>query len=163
MDAKKLVPPYFFLHGLHLCHTFPLIDDSLRCDTISIFLKGIYLVFARSVWKGVITGCWTKRSPVKPPSPSHDAAVCEMKSIPPATALPSKSGPTVAASTAARSGGSVKKYNPSDKKRTRVSAACHFSPYLWATITPPPFFFLQRLEPTSSPSTATHTNVAAVR
>lgn len=74
-------------------------------------------MFALSVQKGVITGCWTKRRPVKHVlsffgfHPSCDAVVCEIKWIPPATLLPSKSGPTVTTSTATHAGGSVGKKN----------------------------------------------------
>lgn len=94
----------------------------------------------------------------QPPSPSHDAAVCEIKSIPPATVLPSKSDPTVATTTATHAGGSVIK-----KKRKKYLSLSSLS--LSLAFEPPSFFpsFSQWLEPTSSPSTAARINVAAVR
>lgn len=64
---------------------------------------------------------------------SHRAAVCEIKSIPPATWLPSKSDPTITTATSTH----MHTHTLANVQKTSAIAGCHFLP----AFIPPSFFF----------------------
>lgn len=105
-----------------------------------IFLKLNHFHFYTCVWWGnyrlLNRACPLKTHTLSRFLPSHSAVVCEIKSIPAATWLPSKSAPTITTTTATQTGGSVKDLSLSSLSLSPSFDPPSFFPSLFSLLKP---------------------------